>query len=63
MESQGILLIDKAGRPGVSGQIGFLHPKSANGVLLELIEPKEKKDKKPSQSTVFFNKFVSKDRE
>jgi methylmalonyl-CoA epimerase len=63
LEGQGIQLIDKEGREGVAGQIGFLHPKSANGVLLELIEPREKKDKKPSQSTMFFNKFVSKDRE
>jgi len=63
MEGKGIQLIDKSGREGVAGQIGFLHPKSANGVLLELIEPKEKQDKKPSQGTVFFNKFIAKDRE
>jgi|WetSurMetagenome_2_1015567.scaffolds.fasta_scaffold258916_2 methylmalonyl-CoA epimerase len=63
MEGKGIQIIDKEGREGVAGQIGFLHPKSTNGVLLELIEPRDKKDKKPSQSAVFFNKFVSKDRD
>jgi methylmalonyl-CoA/ethylmalonyl-CoA epimerase len=63
MEEKGIQLIDKAGRPGVAGQIGFLHPKSANGVLVELIEPKEKKEKAPGPNAGFFNKFISKDRE
>lgn len=63
MESKGIQLIDKVGRPGVAGQIGFLHPKSAGGVLIELIEPKEKKGKPPDHNAVFFNKFLSKDRD
>ena len=63
MENQGIQLIDKAGREGVAGQIGFLHPKSTGGVLIELIEPKEKKGKKQDHNTVFFNKFVTKDRD
>jgi methylmalonyl-CoA epimerase len=42
MEKQGIQLIDKQGREGVAGQIGFLHPKSVNGVLVELVQPREK---------------------
>jgi methylmalonyl-CoA/ethylmalonyl-CoA epimerase len=40
VENQGIQLIDKQGREGVAGQIGFLHPKSNHGVLVELIEPR-----------------------
>jgi methylmalonyl-CoA epimerase len=40
MEEQGIRLIDKEGRKGAAGQIGFLHPKSVNGVLVELVQPK-----------------------
>lgn len=60
VEQKGFQLIDKAGREGVAGQIGFLHPKSTNGVLIELIEPKDKKEKKPG--TQFFNKFIEKDR-
>jgi methylmalonyl-CoA epimerase len=63
MEAKGIQLIDKVGREGVAGQIGFLHPKSVNGVLFELIEPKDKTKKLPDHTTVFFNKFLSKDRE
>jgi methylmalonyl-CoA epimerase len=63
MADKGIQLIDKAGREGVAGQIGFLHPKSANGVLIELIEPKDKTSKTPDHKTVFFNKFIAKDRE
>jgi methylmalonyl-CoA epimerase len=35
---KGIQLIDKEGREGVAGQIGFLHPKSLNGVLTELVQ-------------------------
>lgn len=62
MEQKGFQLIDKEGRPGVAGQIGFLHPKSVNGVLVELIEPKEIKDKKPGPNNQFFNKFIEKDR-
>lgn len=42
MEKKGFQLIDKEGREGVAGKIGFLHPKSANGVLLELVQPRGK---------------------
>ena len=37
MEKKGFRLIDEEGREGVAGQIGFLHPKSVNGVLVELL--------------------------
>jgi len=40
MADNGIQLIDKEGREGVAGQIGFLHPKSVNGVLVELVQPR-----------------------
>lgn len=40
MEKKGFQLIDKEGRDGVAGQIGFLHPKSVNGVLVELVQPR-----------------------
>ena len=42
IEKKGVQLIDKEGREGAAGQIGFLHPKSTNGVLIELVQPKEK---------------------
>jgi len=41
MEAQGVRLIDRSGREGAAGQIGFLHPKSVNGVLVELVEPRD----------------------
>ena len=41
MEKRGFRLIDKEGRQGVAGQIGFLHPKSVSGVLIELLQPRE----------------------
>lgn len=31
-------LIDKKGRPGLAGKIGFLHPNSTRGVLIELAQ-------------------------
>ena len=33
-----VALIDKKGRPGMAGKIGFLHPKSTGGVLVELCQ-------------------------
>ncbi|MGD0795964.1 MAG: VOC family protein [Dehalococcoidales bacterium] len=41
-EIKGIQLIDKTGREGVAGKIGFLHPKSLAGVMIELVQPGEK---------------------
>ncbi len=39
MEEKGVQLIDKQGREGVAGKIAFLHPKTVNGVLVELVQP------------------------
>ena len=41
MEKKGFRLIDEEGREGVAGKIGFLHPKSVNGVLVELVQLRE----------------------
>ena len=38
MAAKGIELIDKQGRKGLAGKIGFLHPKSTRGVLVELAQ-------------------------
>ena len=41
-EDRGVRLIDKVSRNGAEGlSIGFLHPKSTNGVLTELCSKKE----------------------
>ena len=40
-EAKGIQLIDKEGREGAAGKIAFLHPKSVNGVLVELVQPRD----------------------
>ena len=34
----GVELIDTAPRPGAEGPVAFVHPRSCNGVLVELIE-------------------------
>lgn len=40
MLSKGIAMIDKTPRLGAGGsKIAFLHPKSTNGILIELCEP------------------------
>jgi len=41
MEARGVQLIGREGMEGVAGRIGFLHPKSVNGVLIELLQPKD----------------------
>jgi methylmalonyl-CoA/ethylmalonyl-CoA epimerase len=38
MAAKGIDTLDKKGRPGLAGKVGFLHPRSANGVLIELAQ-------------------------
>ena len=35
---EGVELIDPAPRPGAEGPVAFIHPRSCNGVLVELIE-------------------------
>lgn len=43
VESKGVRLIDKVGRPGAEGlTIAFLHPKSTGSVLTELCEHPDK---------------------
>ncbi len=34
----GIQVLDKQGRKGLAGKIGFVHPKSTKGVLIELAQ-------------------------
>lgn len=38
LESQGIQLVDKQPREGLSGSIAFIHPRSVFGILTELVE-------------------------
>ncbi|RKY17341.1 MAG: methylmalonyl-CoA epimerase [Planctomycetota bacterium] len=39
MQAAGVLLLDEAPRPGAHGtQVAFVHPKSAGGVLVELVQ-------------------------
>ena len=38
LASRGVDLIDKQGRKGLAGKIGFLHPRSTKGVLIELAQ-------------------------
>jgi methylmalonyl-CoA epimerase len=42
LRDNGVELIDNEPRPGAHGtQVAFIHPKSANGVLIELVERTE----------------------
>ena len=38
LAAAGIPLLDRTGKPGACGQVAFLHPKGANGVLIELVQ-------------------------
>lgn len=38
LSQQGFQLIDRQGRLGLAGKVGFVHPKSVQGVLIELVE-------------------------
>ena len=38
LDSNDIQLIDKAPRKGLAGTIAFIHPKSTNGTLIELVD-------------------------
>lgn len=39
LEADGVRLIDSVPRPGLAGQIGFVHPKATLGTLIELATP------------------------
>ena len=39
--AKGVALIDKTPRLGLAGNVGFMHPKSTKGVLIELATPVE----------------------
>jgi methylmalonyl-CoA/ethylmalonyl-CoA epimerase len=38
LAAEGVELIDTVARPGAEGPVAFIHPRSCNGVLVELIE-------------------------
>jgi len=38
LAAEGVELIDTKPRPGAEGPVAFIHPRSCNGVLVELIE-------------------------
>ena len=38
LADEGVELVDRAPRQGVEGLVAFLHPRAANGVLVELID-------------------------
>ncbi len=38
LAAAGVPLLDRTGKPGACGQVAFLHPKGANGVLIELLQ-------------------------
>ena len=38
LNEQGVAVIDREPREGLSGTIGFIHPKATRGVLIELVD-------------------------
>jgi methylmalonyl-CoA/ethylmalonyl-CoA epimerase len=43
LEAQGLELVDRQPREGLSGQVAFIHPRSVFGVLTELVESRGRK--------------------
>ena len=48
LEAKHVALIDRVPRPGLAGQIAFLHPKACCGVLVELATPADESAAKAS---------------
>lgn len=44
LASEGVELVDHAPRRGVEGLVAFLHPRAANGVLVELVDRESVRD-------------------
>ncbi len=38
LDEQGVAVVDREPREGLSGTIGFIHPKATRGVLIELVD-------------------------
>ena len=49
LKDKGVELIDAAPRPGAQGEVAFLQPSAALGVLIELLQPSEKPSKIPTE--------------
>jgi methylmalonyl-CoA/ethylmalonyl-CoA epimerase len=41
LEAQGLELVDRQPREGLSGRVAFIHPRSVLGILTELVERRE----------------------
>lgn len=51
LQDQGIELIDQVARPGAHGEVAFLHPAAAHGVLVELLQPSNVFQQGPAAGT------------
>jgi methylmalonyl-CoA/ethylmalonyl-CoA epimerase len=49
LRDKGVELIDEAPRPGAHGEVAFLQPSAALGVLIELLQPSETQDSPVSE--------------
>lgn len=47
MAAGGIELVDRAPRRGAEGDVAFLHPRAADGVLIELIDRASLRERRP----------------
>ena len=50
-------LIDKSPRKGLVGEVAFIHPKSTNGILVEVAQPK---DQEITQNPIHINEVILK---
>lgn len=47
MAAEGVELVDRAPRRGAEGDVAFLHPRAADGVLIELIDRASLREPRP----------------
>jgi methylmalonyl-CoA/ethylmalonyl-CoA epimerase len=47
MAASGIELVDRSPRRGAEGDVAFLHPRAADGVLIELIDRASLRERRP----------------
>ncbi len=44
LAAKGVELMDKKGRLGLTGKIGYLHPSATGGILIELVQKLDRQD-------------------
>jgi methylmalonyl-CoA epimerase len=58
LQQRGVSVLDANPRPGLAGQIAFLHPKACDGVLVELATPPREDEQRSTVSPLRLKRLV-----